>query len=319
LKKPLRSLRLCGEIFDVPSFFGEIIMTTKIGFIGPGIMGRPMALNLLKAGHALAVYGRRPQTTQPLTQAGATAYASPKEVAANADVIITMVSDTPDVEQVIFGDNGVVHGARSGSVVVDMSTISPSATRRFAAELAKRGVEMLDAPVSGGEAGAINATLSIMVGGKPQIFERVKPLFEAMGKNIVHVGDHGSGQVAKACNNLVIAVTLEGIAEAFALARKCDVDLSKVREALMGGSAYSKVLEIHAKRILDRDFKPGFKARLHQKDLNISMDEARNLGVAMPATAVATQNMNALVGSGDGDLDSSALAKIVERLNGIKS
>jgi len=291
-------------------------MTMKIGFIGPGIMGRPMVLNLRKAGFPVWVYGRRAETLKPLTDAGATASASPKDVAAAADITVVMVSDTPDVEQVIFGDNGIVHGARRGSVVVDMSTISPSATRQFATDLAKRGVEMLDAPVSGGEAGAINATLSIMVGGKPEVFARAKPMFEAMGKNIVHIGDHGSGQVAKACNNLVIAVTLEGVAEAFALASKCNVDLGKVREALLGGSAYSKVLEIHAKRILERDFKPGFKARLHQKDLHISMDEARKFGVAMPATAVATQHMNALVGAGDGDLDSSALAKVVERLNG---
>jgi 2-hydroxy-3-oxopropionate reductase len=293
-------------------------MEKNIGLIGPGIMGRPMGLNLRKAGYMVCVYARRPEAMTPLVEAGAAACRSPKEVAMRCDVIITMVSDTPDVQQVIFGEEGVAHGARAGSVVVDMSTISPSETRRFAAELGKRGVEMLDAPVSGGEAGAINATLSIMVGGKAEVFARVKPVFEAMGKNIVHVGDHGAGQVAKACNNLVIAVTLEGVAEAFSLARKANVDLAKVREALMGGSAYSKVLEIHAKRILDRDFKPGFKARLHQKDLHISMDEARKLGVSMPATAVATQNMNALIGAGDGDLDSSALAKVVEQLNGIK-
>ncbi len=293
-------------------------MSMRIGLIGPGIMGRPMALNLRKAGYALWVYGRRAATMTPLTDAGATACRTAKEVAASVDVIITMVSDTPDVEQVLFGEDGIVHGARAGSIVIDMSTISPSATRAFAAELSQRGIAMLDAPVSGGEAGAINATLSIMVGGKADVFARVKPVFEALGKNIVHVGDHGSGQVAKACNNLVIAVTLEGVAEAFTLARRSGVDLGKVREALLGGLAYSKVLEIHGKRILERDFKPGFKARLHQKDLHISMDEARKLGVAMPATAIATQNMNALVDAGDGELDSSALAKVVERLNDIE-
>ena len=292
-------------------------MVVKVGFIGLGIMGKPMALNLRKAGYALWVYGRRAETMRPIVEAGASACGSPKEVAANTDIVITMVSDTPDVEQVILGDNGVIYGARAGTVVVDMSTISPTETRRFAAELAKRGVDMLDAPVSGGEAGAINAALSIMVGGKPAVFARVKPIFEALGKNIVHVGDHGHGQVAKACNNLVIAVTVEGVAEAFALARRAGVDAAKVREALLGGSAYSKVLEIHAKRMLDNDYKPGFKARLHQKDLHIATEEAYKLGVAMPATALALQHMSALVGTGGGDLDSSALAKVVERLSGI--
>jgi len=290
-------------------------MTIKIGFIGPGIMGCPMALNLRKAGYPLWVYGRRAEAAKPLIEAGATACASPSEVAAHTDVVFTIVSDTPDVESVIFGESGVVHGARRGLIVVDMSTISPSATRRFADALGKQGIDMLDAPVSGGEAGAINATLSIMVGGKPDVFARVRPLFEVLGRNIVHVGDHGTGQVAKACNNLVIAVTLEGVAEGFALARGSGVDLAKVREALLGGSAYSKVLEVHGKRMLERDFKPGFKARLHKKDLHIALAEAGKLGVAMPAVTLATQHMDALVDCGDGELDSSALAKIVERLN----
>ncbi len=294
-------------------------MTMKIGFIGLGIMGRPIALNLRKAGHALWVYARRADAMKPLVEAGATACASPKDVAVNADVIITMVSDTPDVGQVLFGENGVAAGARPGSIVVDMSTISPSATRAFAVDLEKRGIEMLDAPVSGGERGAINATLSIMVGGKEEVFERLRPVFEVLGKNIVHIGGHGTGQLTKACNNLVIAVTIEAVAEAFALAHRSNVDPEKVREALLGGSAYSKVLEIHGRRMLDRDFDPGFKARLHMKDLGIAMDEARRLGVAMPATAIATQHMNVLVGTGGGDLDSSALVKMVERLNDIES
>jgi 2-hydroxy-3-oxopropionate reductase len=294
-------------------------MAIKVGFVGLGIMGKPMALNLRKAGYPLWVYGRRAETMRPIVDVGAIACGSPKEVASNTDVVITMVSDTPDVEQVILGDNGAIYGARAGSLVIDMSTISPTETRRFAAELGKRGIDMLDAPVSGGEAGAINATLSIMVGGKPAVFQRVKPIFEALGKNIVHVGDHGHGQVAKACNNLVIAVTVEGVAEAFVLARRSGVDAAKVREALLGGSAYSKVLEIHAKRMLDNDYKPGFKARLHQKDLHIATEEAYKLGVAMPATALALQHMSALVGSGGGDLDSSAMAKVIERLSGTAS
>jgi 2-hydroxy-3-oxopropionate reductase len=291
-------------------------MTTKLGFIGLGIMGRPMALNLRKAGHALWVHGRRPVTMEVLVEAGATPCASAEEVAANADVIFVMVSDTPDVEHVILGDKGVIHRAKRGSVVVDMSTISPAATRRIAQELERRGVEMLDAPVSGGEVGAINATLSIMVGGKPAVFERVKPYFGCLGKNVVLVGGSGAGQVAKACNQIVVAVTIEAIAEALTFARKNGVDAAKVREALLGGFAGSKILEVHGKRMLDNDFKPGFKTRLHQKDLKIVMDAAHLLGLALPGTALVAQHLNALMGTGDGELDSAAVVKVVERLSG---
>ena len=291
-------------------------MAMKLGFIGLGIMGRPMALNLRRAGHALWVYGRRAETMKPLTEAGATACASPQEVAANADVSFIIVSDTPDVEQVILGDQGVIHGARPGSAVVDMSTISPAATRVFAGKLAQRGVEMLDAPVSGGEVGAVNATLSIMVGGKAKTFEKVKPLFEAMGKNIVHVGDHGAGQVAKACNQIVVSLTIEGVSEALTFARRNGVDAAKVRAALMGGSAGSKILEAHGKRILDNDFKPGFTVKLHQKDLRIVIEDAHKLGIGLPGTALVAQHLNALMGSGDGELDSAAIVKVVERMSG---
>ncbi len=291
-------------------------MATKLGFVGLGIMGRPMALNLRKAGHAVWVYGRRPETMKPLAEAGATACASPKDVAANADIVFVCVSDTPDVEQVILGDGGLIQGVRAGSVVVDMSTISPAATRRFAEELKKRSADMLDAPVSGGEVGAINATLSIMVGGKTEAFARVKPYFEAMGKNVVHVGDHGAGQVAKACNQIVVAVTIEAVSEALTFARRNGVDAAKVREALMGGFAGSKILEVHGKRMLDNDFRPGFKTKLHQKDLKIVMDDAHKLGIALPGTALVAQNMNALMGSGDGELDSSAIVKVIERMAG---
>ncbi len=290
-------------------------MAMKLGFVGLGIMGRPMALNLRKAGHALWVHARRAESMQPLTAAGATACGSPQEVAAAADITFVCVSDTPDVEQLILGERGLLHGARSGAVVVDMSTISPVATRRFAAELATRGAEMLDAPVSGGEVGAVNATLSIMVGGKPAVFERVKPYFEAMGKNIVLVGDNGAGQVAKACNQIVVAVTIEAVSEALTFARKNGVDAGKVRDALMGGFAGSKILEVHGKRMLDNDFKPGFKARLHQKDLKIVIDTAHQLGLALPGTALVAQHLNALMGAGDGELDSSAIVKVVERMN----
>ena len=219
-------------------------MTMKLGFVGLGIMGQPMALNLRKAGHDLWVHGRRAATMEPLTAAGATACAASQEVAANADIIFICVSDTPDVEQVILGERGLIHGARKGSVIVDMSTIAPSATRAFAAALAERGVEMLDAPVSGGEVGAVNGTLSIMVGGKAETFARVRPLFEHMGKSIVHVGDNGAGQVTKACNQIVVAVTIEAVSEALTFARRQGVDAAKVRDALMGGFAGSKILEI---------------------------------------------------------------------------
>lgn len=289
----------------------------NIGFIGPGIMGRPMALNLQKAGHTLAVYGRRTESMQPLVAAGAKPCASPQEVASQADIVFIIVSDTPDVEGVVLGEKGVIHGARKGTVVVDMSTISPNATRHMAAELARRGVDMLDAPVSGGEVGAINGTLSIMVGGKAAVFERVLPLFQAMGKNIVHVGDNGAGQVAKACNQIVVAVTIEAVSEALTFARKNGVDAAKVRAALLGGFAGSKILEVHGQRMLDNDFKPGFKVKLHQKDLRIVMDDAGKLGLALPGAAIAAQHLNALMGAGDGELDSAAIVKAIERLSAV--
>jgi len=293
-------------------------MSMKVGFVGLGIMGHPMALNLIKAGHQLWVHARRPESMKPLADAGAVACANPGDVAAHADVTFIMVSDTPDVLQVMLGDAGIVHGAKAGSVVVDMSTVSPTATKVMAEELRARGVEMLDAPVSGGDVGAINGTLSIMVGGKPEVFERVKPLFEAMGKNIVHIGDNGAGQVAKACNQIVVGVTIQAVAEALTFARKNGVDAAKVREALMGGFAGSKILEIHGNRMLKHDFKPGFKTRLHQKDLNIVMQTARELGVALPGTALVMQNLNALMGSGDGEIDSAAIVKVVERMSGLE-
>lgn len=294
-------------------------MTDKLGFIGLGIMGRPMALNLRKAGHTLWVHGRRAATLKPLVDVGATACASPKDVATNTDIVFICVSDTPDVEQVILGKDGLIYGVRPGSVVVDMSTIASAATRRFAGELKKRGADMLDAPVSGGEVGASNATLSIMVGGKADVFTRVKPYFEAMGKNIVHIGDHGAGQVAKACNQIVAAVTIEAVAEALTFARRSGVDPAKVRAALLGGFAGSKILEAHGQRMLDNDFKPGFKVKLHQKDLKIVLDDARRLGLVLPGAALAAQHLNTLVDTGDGELDSAAIVKAVERLSEVKA
>ena len=294
-------------------------MSMKLGFIGLGIMGRPMALNLRKAGHALWVHGRRPVTMDVLVEAGARACHTVAEVAANAEIIFIMVSDTPDVENIVLGDNGLIQGLQPGQVVVDMSTVSPAATRRIAQVLDAKGIEMLDAPVSGGEIGAINATLSIMVGGRDKTFQRVKPLFEVLGKNVVHVGDHGAGQVAKACNQIVAALTIEAVSEALTFARCNGVDAARVREALMGGFAYSKILEVHGKRMLDNDFKPGFKVKLHQKDLRIVMEDAHKLGIGLPGAALVAQHLNALMGSGDGELDSAAIVKIVERMSGTGS
>jgi 2-hydroxy-3-oxopropionate reductase len=290
----------------------------NVAFVGLGIMGKPMALNLHKAGYTVFVHGRRPESMAPLSAAGCTACQSPAEAASKADIILVMVSDTPDVEQVVFGDNGVIHGVKPGAVVVDMSTISPTATRRFAEDLRARGIEMLDAPVSGGDVGAINATLSIMVGGKPEVFARVKPVFEAMGKNIVLVGDNGAGQVAKACNQIVVAVTIEGVAEALTFARKNGVDPARVRDALMGGFAGSRILEVHGKRMLDNDYTPGFRTKLHQKDINIVMQTAKELGLSLPGAALVMQHLNALMGTGNGELDSAAVMKIVERESGME-
>lgn len=292
-------------------------MTARIGFIGLGIMGKPMAQNLSKAGYPLAVYARRPDMMDPLVSMGATACENPQAVAAQSDIIFTIVSDTPDVEQVILGEQGVIQGAQAGSVVVDMSTISPSATRHMAELLAKKGIQMLDAPVSGGEQGAIDGTLSIMVGGKEETFQTVLPLFEVMGKNIVHVGEHGAGQVTKACNQIVIAQTLVAVSEAFILARVSGADPAKVRAALLGGFAGSRVLETHGQRILDHNFKPGFKARLHQKDMRISMEAAHEMGIALPGASLATQYLNALIGEGLGEEDSSAVATILEKVSGV--
>ncbi len=292
-------------------------MADAIGFIGLGIMGRPMALNLKQAGHKLFVNARRAESMEPLAAAGAITCASPAEVARQADVIFTMVADTPDVEQVILGENGVLDGVRAGSLVVDMSTVSPAATRAIAERLREHGVDMLDAPVSGGDVGAINGTLSIMVGGSDPAFARALPLFEVMGKNIVHVGGNGAGQVCKSCNQVVIGHTIAGVGEAMLLARASGVDPAKVREALLGGFANSKVLEVHGRRMIDGNYEPGFKARLHQKDMRIVMEAAHALGLALPGAAQVTQYLNALMGRGLGELDSSAIYQVQEDASGL--
>jgi len=289
----------------------------KIGFIGLGIMGQPMALNILNAGYPVAVHARRPAMMSPLTDAGATACSTSAEVAANSDIIFICVSDTHDVEQVILGDDGVLKGIKENSIVVDMSTISPSATRSLASTLSSKNVHMLDAPVSGGEQGAIDGALSIMVGGDEEIFNRVLPLFEAMGKNIVHIGDNGAGQVAKACNQVVIGQAIAAIGEAYILASASGVDPAKVREALLGGFAGSRALESHGQRMLERNFKPGFKANLHHKDMRIVMEAAHELGVALPGASMVTQYLNAVVGNGKGENDSISILELQEQLSGV--
>jgi 2-hydroxy-3-oxopropionate reductase len=294
----------------------------KVGFIGLGIMGRPMALNLLQGGHDVTVWARRAESMQPLLDAGAKAAASPAGVAVAVEVLISMVADAPDVREVMIGESGVSSGvslnkmAQGGLVAVDMSTILPAAARQMATELKALGVDFLDAPVSGGEVGAIAGTLSIMVGGSEAAFAKARPAFECMGKNIVHVGDSGAGQVAKAANQIVTGVGVLTVAEALNFAAKNGVDPAKVREALLGGFAYSKILENHGQRMLDRNFKPGFKSWMHQKDMNIVMQSAHQLGLCLPATAAAAQMFNAMVGSGLGEEDSIAMLKLLERLSG---
>jgi len=289
---------------------------TSLGFIGLGTMGQPMALNLRQAGHPLTVFARNLARAEPLIRAGAHAAVSPKGVAQAADIVFVNVADDEALEAVLFGPDGGTEGLGQNAVVVDMGTTSPDATRDFAGRLAGQGTAMLDAPVSGGEAGARAGTLSIMSGGPEAAFRRVLPLFQVMGGNIVHVGGTGAGQVAKACNQIAVSASLLGVAEALAFAARQGVDAGKVRQALLGGSAYSRILEIHGQRMLERNFAPGFKARLHQKDLGIVLAEARRLGLALPGAAMAAQLINALVGSGGGEADSSALIQVLEQLNG---
>ncbi len=292
-------------------------MTETIGFIGLGIMGRPMARNLRRAGYALVVHNRSRAPVQALVEEGAQDGGSPRGVAQRAGIVITMLPDSPQVREVVLGPDGVVEGLRPGSVLIDMSTISPLVTKEVAAAVQARGAVALDAPVSGGEKGAIEGTLSIMVGGAPEALERVRPVLAAMGKNIVHIGDVGAGQVAKACNQIVVAVTIQAVSEALVLAKKAGVDPARVREALLGGFAQSRILDVHGQRILDRNFAPGFRVRLHQKDLGIALATGRATGTPLPATAIVHEALTALRAQGDEDLDHSAIARYVERLAGL--
>jgi 2-hydroxy-3-oxopropionate reductase len=298
----------------------EDVMAETVGFVGLGVMGRPMAKHIVTKGHPLVVYNRSRPSIDEVVAAGAKAADSPADVARQATVVITMVSDTPDVEAVITAPGGVLEGLKPGTVVIDMSSVSPVATKRLASEVAAKGGTMLDAPVSGGEIGAINATLSIMVGGDGEALARVKPILECMGnpERIVHVGtEPGSGQVCKVCNQIAIGGALAGVSEAFALARKAGVDPARVREALLGGFAASRVLEVHGERMLKRNYAPGFRARLYQKDMRLALEAAGANGVAMPSTAVVSQLVNALIASGGADLDYSALGTVLFELAGL--
>ena len=278
-------------------------------------MGRPMALHLMKHGHTMGVYARRAESTAPLVAAGATRYDTPAALAAACEVIFTMVTNSHDVEAIVLGKDGIAQGAKAGSVLVDMETISPAVARQVAAALLTRGVEMLDAPVSGGPTGAEQATLAIMAGGKPEVFERVKPLFACMGKTIIRAGDSGAGQITKACNQLLLLVTAQGVAEALALAKRCGVEPAIVREVLMGGIASSRVLDVFGKRMVERNFANGIDTRLYHKDMNIALGLVHDLGAAAPAASVTMQHINAAIGRGEGGSDLSVLSEVLEGMS----
>ena len=286
----------------------------RIGFIGLGIMGKPMAGHLTKAGDALYVHSRTYASVAELAALGAIPCKNSKEVAERSEIVFLMLPDTPDVEEVLFGTDGVSKGIKSGSTVVDMSSISPIETRKFSERLRNQGVEMLDAPVSGGQIGAQNATLSIMVGGKAEVFDRIKPLFEKMGKNIVYIGGNGDGQICKVANQIVVALTIEAVGEALLLASKAGADVVKVREALLGGFAQSRILDVHGERMIRRTFQPGFRIRLHQKDLRLALQTGKELGVSLPNTATAQELFTAVSASGGAEMDHAAMVQALERL-----
>ncbi|MEW9310248.1 2-hydroxy-3-oxopropionate reductase [Labrys neptuniae] len=283
----------------------------NIGFVGLGIMGSPMAGHLIAAGHTVYLTTLGPVPAE-LTAAGGKAEASAADVARKADIIITMVPDTPDVETVLFGKNGVAEGLSAGKLVIDMSSISPVETKKFAKRINELGCDYLDAPVSGGEVGAKAASLTIMVGGPEAAFERARPLFETMGKNITLVGGNGDGQTTKVANQIIVALTIEAVGEALLFASKAGADPAKVRQALMGGFAASRILEVHGDRMVKRTFDPGFRIALHQKDLNLALDGARTLGIALPNTATAQELFNTCASHGGRDWDHSAMVRALE-------
>ncbi|MGE5769772.1 MAG: 2-hydroxy-3-oxopropionate reductase [Betaproteobacteria bacterium] len=286
---------------------------SNIGFVGLGIMGKPMAGNLIKGGHTLFLYSRS-GVPQELSAAGGKACASAKEVAQKSEIIITMVPDTPDVEKALFGPGGVAEGLARGKIVVDMSSISPIETKDFAKKVNALGCEYLDSPVSGGEVGAKNAALTIMVGGSQATFDKVKPVFELMGKNITLVGGNGDGQTCKVCNQIIVALNIEAVGEALVFAAKAGADPARVRQALMGGFAASRILEVHGERMIKRTFDPGFRIELHQKDLGLALSGARAMGVSLPNTSTAQQLFNACAANGGAKWDHSAMVRALEKL-----
>jgi len=289
-----------------------------IGFVGLGIMGKPMARNLIKAGYPLVVHNRSRGVVEELSKERAQTATSPREVAARSEVVITMLPDSPDVELVYAGEQGILAGAKEGRLLIDMSSISPIVARKLAQQAEKQGCDMLDAPVSGGEAGAIAGALSIMIGGKALAVERAMPIFQVLGKNIVHVGDAGAGQVTKAANQMVVGTTIAIVSEALVLAAKAGVDPAKVRQALLGGFAQSKILEAHGQKMLERNFKPGFRIRLHEKDMKIALGTGAEYGVPLMVTSEVAQMMTAMRSMGNGDLDHSALVTFIEQLSSAK-
>lgn len=288
----------------------------KVGFIGLGIMGKPMALNLLDAGYGLSVLEKN-SASGALVQAGATSYSTSKEIAQKSDIVITMLPDSPQVEEVVLGDNGVSDGIQEGATFIDMSTIAPATAKKVYAALQEQGVEALDAPVSGGQRGAEEGTVSIMVGGSEQALQAAKPLFDIMGSSAVRIGEAGAGQMTKACNQIIVGMTIQAVGEAFTLAKKAGVDLVKVREALLGGFAQSTILDQHGQRIIDRNFDPGFKVNLHRKDMNIALQTGKEFSVPLYGSAQVAAQMDALLAQGDGELDHSALALFMEQLSGL--
>jgi 2-hydroxy-3-oxopropionate reductase len=285
----------------------------KIGFVGLGIMGRPMAMHLKEAGHEIHVPERASLPEE--VRAAATVLPDARSVAQASEVVILMVPDTPDVEAALFGPGGVAEGLSPGKLVIDMSSISPTATRGFAARVKEKGCDYLDAPVSGGEVGAKQATLTIMAGGSRAAFDRARPLFEAMGKNVTLVGEeNGAGQICKVCNQIVVALTIEAVGEALVLAAKAGADPAQVRKALMGGLATSRILELHGERMIGRNFEPGFRIKLHQKDLNLALQAGRDLGVALPNTASTQQLFSACMAAGGADWDHSGLVRALEAM-----
>jgi 2-hydroxy-3-oxopropionate reductase len=286
----------------------------KIGFIGLGIMGKPMALNLINAGYSLTVL-KKNKAASDLVEAGANSLETNKAIAESCDVIITMLPDSPEIREVVWGEDGVLEGIRRGALFIDMSTIAPSTAREIYDSMQQKGIEALDAPVSGGQVGAESGSVSFMVGGSEAAFQRALPLFEVMGKNIVHIGGAGAGQTTKACNQIIVGMTIQAVSEAFTLAKKAGLDLARMREALLGGFAQSRILDLHGQRIIDQNFEPGFKIKLHRKDMNIALQAGREHSVPLYGSAQVAAHMDALLSQGKGEMDHSAIALLMQQLS----